>query len=966
MKRWIIAVLAVLSAFAILSSALEVKAQQAETLVIHYYRYDDAYGPWSLWLWPNEPTPGEGANYTFDGEDGFGKTLSITVSTSPLAGSTRIGFIVRDGNWNKDIAQDRFIDLTQADENGRLDVYIVQNNPVFYYDLEDADISHKVLNAAFVDDNTISFSLTKNVTSDKVKVFADGLEVATTAATVANAKGTIDIAVAADLSKRYTLVVDFGDAEPAVAPIGFDGFYTSEAFNLAYGYEGELGAIYGPLATTFRLWAPLSDAVVLNLYEKGHTAAQTDYAGVAGVNTPYATIPMTRGEKGTFEVDVEGDLSGKYYTFSVTNGVRTNEVVDPYAKAAGVNGKRGMVVDFDSTDPSGWTSTSRPDTMEHYTDAIIYEIHVRDYTSHSTWLGNEDWRGKFLGLAQRGTAYQNVTTGLDHILELGVTHVQLIPVFDHGIIDETRLKDPTYYGIHDGIFNWGYMPENFNVLEGSYSTDPYNGEVRIEEFKTMVKTFHENGVRVVMDVVYNHTGKSADSNFDLIVPGYYFRMNSNGSFSNGSGTGNETASERFMFRKYMIDSLLFFVNEYKIDGFRFDLMKLHDKDTMNAIVDALHAIDPTILVFGEPWTGGTSTLPTDQSATNSTLDDMPGVAVFNDDTRDGIKGSVFITTDKGFVQGNNFADSRVLLGVTGATAQPNLPIGALPKGTWAFNPTQAVNYVTAHDNNTLYDKLKLSTYETDAKIIKMQRQANAIVLTSQGIPFLHGGVEILRTKPCVPGGDTCSGGFDHNSYKSPDETNQINWTRKVTHLATFNYYKAMIALRKTKDVFRLPTKELVTDHLFIIPDTTSGFVSYFLHDEADPWKTIYVLHNNGAEARQIPLQKGTWNVVATTDQIGAIQEGGLATLYTQEGGVTITMQPNDTLIMYSTTKVEYEDPNAETPEEPDGGFWGIFSSCGKDETNYDGTGSVIVSGLYVSFLFVRKAVKSRKKEETNE
>jgi pullulanase len=964
-RKFLVLIVAMIAAITIVSGSLEVKADTGDTLIVHYYRFDGNYTPWSLWLWPNEPTPGDGANYVFNGEDGFGKVYTHTLSGSPLANSTRIGFLVRDSDWNKDVAQDRFIDMTNPNSEGQVHVYLIQDNPVVFYNLEDADISHKVLTAAFKDDNTIGFSFTKTVTADKVQIFADGVLVPTTNFRITNATGSIDINVAADLSKRYSIVVDFGDAEPASAPIGFDGFYTSDAFNDAYGYDGELGAIYTVLETTFKLWAPISDAVTLNLYSKGHRASQLDYDNVAGTDTPYQTIPMVKGAKGVWETSVQGDLDQVYYTYTVTNGLLTSEVVDPYAKSSGINGKRGMVVNFSRTNPVGWNATTRPDTMDAYTDAIIYEIHVRDYTSHATWLGNPEWRGKFLGLAQRGTTYNSVTTGLDHIIELGVTHVQLVPVFDHGIVDETRLNDPTYYGIHDGIFNWGYMPENFNVIEGSYSTDPYNGDVRITEFKEMVQTFHENGLRVVMDVVYNHTGKSADSNFDLIVPGYYFRMNSNGSFSNGSGTGNETASERYMFRKYMVDSLVFFATEYKIDGFRFDLMKLHDVETMNAVVDALHAIDPTIIIFGEPWTGGTSTLPSADAAFNANLDEMPGVAVFNDDTRDGIKGSVFLSGDKGFVQGNNFADSRVLLGVTGATAQLNLPVGALPKGTWAFEPTQTINYVTAHDNNTLHDKLKLSTYETIDKIIRMQRQSNAIVLTSQGIPFLHGGVEILRTKPCVPGGNTCEGGFDHNSYKSPDETNQINWNWKVTHIETFNYYKALIALRKAKSVFTLATKTEIAAHLFIIPDTQSGFVSYFLQDSADTWKTTYVLHNNGFEARQVKLQPGTWNVVMTTASAGAITETGLATLYTQPGGETITMQPNDTLIMYSTTSVTYVAPETETPEEEKPGIWSIFTSCGNDlPAGYDGSGSVVLAGLYISFIVVRKQLKNRKKDDS--
>lgn len=899
-----------------------VKANTATTLVVHYYRFDGNYTDWNLWLWQFAPEDLGGQAYQFDGEDSFGKVKTQVLAGTSLEGATSIGIIVRKGEWvEKDVDKNLYIDMTNPNAQGEVHAYLVQNNPVIYYDLSEADISHKILSASFMDDDTIGFSVTKAITADKLSVLEDDVPISTSGFTFSGSNGTINIGVDVDLTKKYTLVIDFGDAEPATSNIGFDGFYTSEAFNEGYGFEGELGAIYTKTQTTFRLWAPISDAVSLNLYEKGHTASQLDYEGVAGVNLPLITYTMTYTTKGVWEVIVNGDMEGKYYTFSVTNGLFTNEVVDPYAYSTGINGKRGMVVDFSKANPTGWEETTRPDTMNHYTDAIIYELHVRDFTSHESWNGTESYRGKFLGLTEKGTTYKDVKTGLDHILELGVTHVQFVPIFDHGIIDETRLKDPTYYGIHNGIFNWGYMPENFNALEGSYATNPYDGYNRISEFKTMVQTFHQNDVRVIMDVVYNHTGRSADSNFDLILPGYYFRMNSNGSFSNGSGTGNETASERYMFRKFMVDSLLFYAREYRLDGFRFDLMKLHDVETMNQIVDALHEIDPTIMVFGEPWTGGTSPLPQSESAYNATLNRMPGVAVFNDDTRDGIKGSVFNAGDKGFVQGNDYADSRVLLGVTGGTAQQNLSSASLPKGPWAINPTQAINYVTAHDNNTLHDKLVLSTFESIDRIIRMQRQANAIILTSQGVPFLHAGVEILRTKPCVPSTsenveNTCDSNdrFDHNSYKSPDETNQVNWQLKVDHIETFNYYKSLIALRRSKDVFRLPTSQAVSNHLFIVPTKQFGIVSYFLHDDNDAWKTIYVIHNNGSKERSLRLQPGNWNVIATTNDFGAQTTDGFETLYTLNGGETITLNPNDTLIMYATERASYVNYDAEVDD----------------------------------------------------
>jgi len=895
-----------------ITSNVDVHAEEASKIVVHYFRFDQDYNDWSLWLWQSKPNSGEGEQVDFNGTDSYGVYYENELVDTNLEGATEVGIIVRTDDWGKDVGQDRFIDMTNPNGSGEVHVYLVQNDPNIYYSVEEADISNKILTAAFEDGNTISFSATAASTVEQITLFKGTEEIAITNFEINGFNGSFDITEEVDLSQKYTLQIDFGDPEIATSNVGFDGFYESDTFNDAYGYEGTLGAIYSETETTFKLWAPISDHVVLNLYTAGHDASTLDYDGLAGVDDPYDTITMTKGEKGVWSTTVTGDLDKIYYTYSVTNGDYTNELVDPYAMTTGVNGDRGMVINFDRYNPENWDNDTRPDTMVTNTDAVIYELHVRDLTSHETWNGTEDYRGKFLGLVESGTTIQGYTTGFDHILELGVTHVQLVPVFDHGIIDETRLNDPSYYGIQDGIFNWGYMPENFNALEGSYSTDPFNGEVRVTEFKEMVQAFHDNGIRVIMDVVYNHTGKSADSNFDMILPGYYFRMNSDGTFSNGSGTGNETASERFMFNKFMVDSLVYWTEEFHIDGYRFDLMKLHDVDTMNDIADRLHEIDPTIMIYGEPWTGGTSKLSESNAAYNANLDQMPGVAVFNDDTRDGIKGSVFEASEKGFVQGNNYADARVLLGVTGATSQTNLPLGALPKGPWAYSPNQTINYVTAHDNNTLHDKLYLSTFASMPTLERMQRQANTLILTSQGIPFLHAGVEMMRTKPCVVIDGVAQGEcdtqnrFDHNSYRSPDETNQIDWNWKVDYYDTFKYYQSIIHLRLTKDVFTLGTSEEIADHLQIILDDQSGFVSYLLQDENDSWKRIYLLFNNGYESRDVTLLEGTWNVVATTDEIGDITDDGLSTLYVQEGGEVITLGVNDTLIMYSTDSVDYD------------------------------------------------------------
>jgi len=898
----------------------DVHASSADTLVIHYYRYDDNYSEWSLWLWAYEPVGAGGKTHTFTEDDSYSKVATVDLATHELDTSTKLGFIVKKGDWvEKDISSDRYIDMTSPNLDGEVHIYLVQNNPNVYYTEAEADTSNKILTATFDDEDTISYSGTAASVEADVKLYADDIEVAISNFTSSGNSGSFDITEDVDLTKKYKLEVDFKDDEPATSNISFDGFYSSDLFNDQFGYDGDLGAIYSPTETTFKLWAPISDEITLNLYTKGHTLSQSDYDGNAGVDTPYETHTMTLGAKGVWSVSVDGDLDGIYYTYTVKNGDFSNEIVDPYAFSAGINGKRGMVIDFDNYDLTGWNSDTRPDTMDSYTDAIIYELHVRDLTSHETWTGTEDYRGKFLGLVEPGTTYQTVTTGFDHIKELGITHVQLVPVFDHGIIDETRLNDESYYGIKDGIFNWGYMPENFNVLEGSYSTDPYNGEVRTTEFKQLVQSFHNEDIRVIMDVVYNHTGKSADSNFDIILPGYYYRMNTNGTFSNGSGTGNETASEHYMFQKYMVDSLTFWATEYNIDGFRSDLMKLHDVETMQKVTDALHAIDDTIMIYGEPWTGATSPLPSSEAAYNANLDEMPGVAVFNDDTRDGVKGSVFNAGEKGFVQGNNFADPRILLGITGATLQTNLPTNALPKGAWALQPTQTINYATAHDNNTLHDKLILSAQPTNEELIRMQRQSNAILLTSQGVPFLHAGVEFLKSKPCTVIGNEAQGEcdsanhFDHNSYRSPDETNQFDYNDKVTNIDTYNYYKALIELRKMKDVFTLSTTDEISDSLVLIPDSTLGFVSFMLNNPNDLWKTTYVLHNNGDEAREVMIHPGTWNVVLTKSEVGAktttAYDGSsidnFETLYVQEGGKKVTLDKNETLVMYSTDSVEF-------------------------------------------------------------
>lgn len=875
-----------------------VQADGATTLVVHYHRFDPNYSPWNLWLWPYAPVPGDGGAHNFNGEDAFGKVYTLDMIGTPFEGSTQIGVIVRTNTWEKDVAIDRFIDLTNPNESGEVHVYLVSGDPTIYYSPDGIDISSRASNVNFTSINTISFESSKDVAAEQVTVLQDGTPVSFTNFVIVNGKANLELSGQVDLGKKYEVTIDFQDPgyDPKTYSVGFSGLYASDDFNAIYAYDGELGAIYSETSTTFKLWAPISENVELNIYEYGHKAAQQDYTGQSGTDTPEQTLQMVYIDKGVWELTVNGDLHGKYYTFNVTNGGTTHEVSDPYAFSAGINGLRSMVVDFDRLNPSNWDNTDPIDNIDSYNDAIIYELHVRDFTTHSTWNGTEEYRGKFLGLTERGTTYNGVTTGLDHLIELGVTHVQFLPLFDFGAaVDETRLLDPTYQGRKDTIFNWGYMPENFNAVEGSFSTDPYDGSVRVNEFKQLIQTFHENEMNVIMDVVYNHHGRSADSNFDLIVPGYYFRMNANGSFSNGSGTGNETASENYMMRKFIVDSVAFWAEEYKISGFRFDLMKLHDVETMNQIVEAVHAIDENILIYGEPWTGGTSPLPENQSAYNSTLPQMPGVAVFNDDTRDGIKGSVFDAAGAGFIQGDSNSDERIKLGILGATSHSGLTYPALPKGAWAPNPNQTINYATAHDNNVLFDKIKLSTEGlTMTDIQYMHKQAGSILLTSNGVPFLHAGIEILRSKPCtVIDGENqgeCTGGYDHNSYRSPDQTNQIDWNWKVENYDVFEYYKGLIELRKSVGVFSMDTEVELQSKIFFFPDD-KGVVSYLIYDAESPFEYTYVIHNNSKTQRNMSLQGYEWNLIVNREQAGTETIEVLS-------GDTVTVLPSETLVMY--------------------------------------------------------------------
>ena len=607
------------------------------------------------------------------------------------------------------------------------------------------------------------------------------------------------------------------------------------------GYKGnDLGATYSKAQTTFKLWAPTASRVHLLLYNAGNDG------------TLLKKVPMIKEEQGIWQIRVEGDQEGVYYTYQLCIEGDWREVIDPYAQTAGVNGKRGMIIDMSKTNPKGWETHKRP-IMKNPTDAIIYELHIRDLSTHRE--SGIQHKGKFLGLTEINTKHSSgVTTGLSHIKELGITHVHLLPIFDYNSIDETTLEKNN--------FNWGYDPQNYNVPEGSYATDPYHGEVRVKELKQAIYTLHENGIGVIMDVVYNHTAESNDSNLNLIVPDYYYRKNLDGSFSDGSACGNEISSEHPMVRKMIVDSVVYWAKEYKLDGFRFDLMGLIDIETMNAVRYALDEISPDILIYGEGWIASPSTLPVASQSLKVHAHQLNRIAFFNDDLRDGVKGHVFEGKAPGFANGGIGFEETIKFGIVGATKHNQVDYAKVnySKAPFAKEPSQTVNYVSAHDNLTLWDKIQLTNpEETEEEKLKMHKLCNGIVLTSQGIPFLHAGVEFVRTK-----------GGEENSFSSGDEVNQLDWSRKSTYEDVYKYYKGLIHLRKEHPAFRMTTAEAINQHLTFLEMPIDHMVGYQINGYAngDKWGKIVVLLNANKDKQKIVLNERNWEVVVNDKQSG--------------------------------------------------------------------------------------------------
>ena len=599
--------------------------------------------------------------------------------------------------------------------------------------------------------------------------------------------------------------------------------YSSGAFEEKYTYTGhDLGAIWTPQKTIFRLWAPTAEEVTINLYRSG-TAHTDDLLG---------QLHMTPDVNGTWLAERVGNLNGIYYTYLVLVDGHICEACDPYARTTGVNGERAMILDMDSTNPEGWEQDTDPNAGINITDAFLYELHVRDLSMHrSSRIRN---KGKFLGLTETKRKVKcGRPTGLDHIKELGVTHLHLLPVFDYGFTDESR-RNPQ--------FNWGYDPVNFNVPEGSYATDPYNGAVRVKEMKQMVKALHDNGISVVMDVVYNHVFDGASFCMNQIVPGYFSRINADGIYSDGSCCGNDTASERSMVRKYIVDSVNYWADEYHIDGFRFDLVGLIDVQTINDIIRTVHAKHPNVIFYGEGWSMKTQvTKPGCDLAVQGNSGKMPGFSFFSDTVRDLLRGSVFYSDKPGFVSG-------------ALVSKDELEACFMGVPMWCAQPYQSVNYVSCHDNNTLFDRVALAAPEAPREtLIKMNNLAAAFSILSQGVPFMQAGEEMLRTKPGK------KGTFDHNSYRSPDRVNSIKWEdlEKEEYQKNVDYYKGLIAFRKAHPGLRYMTREQVWKNVHPIRIDNPHVVAFQVEETT---QDIFVVFNADTRDVMAHLPAGHWDI----------------------------------------------------------------------------------------------------------
>lgn len=856
---------------------------------------DESYKRWCLWMWSDGK---EGGEYFFNYADDYGVIAYYPLSTF---GDVRsVGFIIKqtfayagEGNWVKDdYGSDRFMDLDMITPDAKNSYHIYLRNKVgtIYADKENSKQVNAVSFCQFNSSTEIYVAGNNPISSAVIKKNGEELSPSKKSTLSGGKELKLTLSEKAKIFDAYQVEITFNDGMKCTKPVSILKLYDKD-FDTTYNYDGELGALYTAESTTFKVWSPISKSIKLRIYNNGTPVAVDATKG----NDQFTEYDMEKDAKGVFFKTLTGDQEGKYYTYFVVNSAypEGKEVVDPYAKSAGVNGLRGMVVDFSKTDPVGW------DNVDYLAydrkELTIYETHIAELTCSDTWGGTPANAKLFNGFYESGTTYTKgsvtVKTGFDHIKELGVNAVQIIPFFDQAN-DETHMT-----------FNWGYNPLNYNVVEGGYSSDPYDGYVRIRELKKLIQAYNEAGISIIMDVVYNHVNGLTGSNFDVLMPCYYFRYASNGSPSNGSGCGNETASDKYMFRKFMIESTCFWTEEYKLGGFRFDLMGIHDLETMDLLTAANKLINPNIVIHGEPWAGGTTAIPAGYTgATQAQAKNYKGYGQFNDQMRDEmLKSGMNPDYSRGWVTQNKWTvpANSILTGLQGQT------------GSATDDPDKTVNYATCHDNYTLHDRVVIADtsnsdtlpkdYLDEATAEKMNILANSLVFTSQGTTFMLAGEEMLRTKIVYdsdgnPVMATNKEGeslgvykVTGNSYSSSYKTNEINYEWKVNHLDLFERYQALISLKQHAS--GLHNGKGQEKNKVSVAQNNSYITNEFKAGEY----TFVCYYGSGALGGQNPSKTVSYDkpVIDTTGY-----QMYLDTLGNEFNPVSMTLQPFETLILF--------------------------------------------------------------------
>lgn len=929
------------------------------TVRFHYKRADGEYKGWEMWLWDMDGITTLDPPYDLVVDEANGDAVcEFKVKT----GTCKIGYIVRKNGWEqKDVAHDQHINITGV-LSGTVDFYVESGVPTQPTKTDiptrqqlmdkgnlvlgnDVTTGIVVVSANYKVSYTGSPELDVNMSelpdreltlNDFVISNRDG-EIPVTGVRSAGQHIYLTLGETLDVCRGYNVV--FEGRQYAVS---IPNRYTKEEFTSVNTYTGDdLGATYSADKTTLRVWAPLSLEMNVNLYHTGDPATEEE---------PYQVVPMTKDVDGTWIATLDGDMNGVYYTYGVTTDNNTNvEACDPYARTTGVNGKRAMIIDLDATDPEGWDKDTNPHAGENFTDAVIYELHVRDASMHESSGVSDANKGKFLGIIEPDTKTPNgKPTGLSHMVDLGVTHVHLLPIYDFGSVKEDKLDDPD-----TPHFNWGYDPVNYNVPEGSYSSDPYDGFKRVVEMKQMVKGLHDAGLSVIMDVVYNHVYDSGNFCFNKIVPGYFSRPD-----ANFSGCGNDTASELPMTSKYIIDSVYYWADEYHIDGFRFDLVGLIDVDTINGLMNKVKAERPDVVYYGEGWVMDANNKVTLCTQGNSTL--VPGFAFFSDSIRNLLKGGTFNGVTAGFISGGTASVYELLACFQG-----------MPK--WCKTPTQSINYISCHDNNTLYDHITMVTNPlgyTAEQRVSVNKLGAAFIMTAQGIPFFMAGEEILRSKPNgkwvvdeETGKETyvLSGTFNENSYNAPDLVNAIKWQdlEDPAYQAVYQYYKGLIAFRKAHPALRLTDANTVKSNVTEVKTGSDKVVAYNIKGgvNGEEAANLMCIFNSTKEAYDVKLPDGNWKIYVNGEYAGTDILGfANGTLKVDALSAFVLVQDAD--------DVAAPGDAGETPTEPNGN--GSAQNNSKDdEKKNDGSLLLIiccaVAALSVSAIVITVVLVAKKK-----